>query len=110
MLTECSYSVSGRTPLSRLWTLHATDEDDQLLEVNRRFPTAYHSQNVLKDESGAFEIHIGNRPRSGNWIATGDRRQPFRLVLTLFDTPTASSSRLIDLQMSDIIKIECPDE
>ncbi len=109
LATECSYAVTGRTPLARLWTLHATDDNDQLLDVDGRFPSAFHSENVLKDETGAFEIQVGNKPRSGNWLATGDRRQPFRLVLTLFDTPTASSSRLIDLQMPDIVRTGCPD-
>ena len=107
--TRCRYAVAGRTPLARLWTLHATDENDRLIDVDRRFPSALHSQNVLKDETGAFEIQIGTQPRPGNWIATGNRSQPLRLALTLFDTPTASSSRLIDLQMPKIVKVECPD-
>lgn len=107
--TDCTYSIKGLTPLARMWTLHLADGNDQLLTVDRRFPSALHSQNVLKDDTGAFEIEIGTAARSGNWIATGDAKQPFRLVLTLFDTPTASSSRLIDLQMPNIVKLGCAD-
>ena len=38
-----------------------------------------------------------------------DFNQPFDLVLTLFDTPAASSSRLINLDMPDILKLGCGD-
>jgi hypothetical protein len=106
---DCTYVVVGQTPPARFWTLHATDENNVLLDVDEEFPSSYHSQNVLKDQSGGFEINVGRRPAPGNWLATGDQNKFFKLVLTLFDTPTAGSSRLIDLQMPDILSEECQD-
>ncbi|WP_419913255.1 DUF1214 domain-containing protein [Hoeflea sp.] len=107
LVVECNYVISGQTPPARFWTLHATDADDALLEVNSDFPSAFHSQNVAKRQNGAFVINVSGTPKTGNWLATGRRYQPFKLVLTLFDTPTAGSSRLIDLQMPEIIRQEC---
>ena len=107
LMTECDYVVAGQTPPARFWTLHVTDAEDLLLEVDPAFPSAFHSQNVAKHENGAFAINVSGSPKTGNWLATGRRYQPFKLVLTLFDSPTAGSSRLIDLQMPEIIRGAC---
>ncbi len=110
LTTDCRYMVRGRTPQARLWTLHATDANDALMQIDRGFPQAYPSQSVLKDPAGIFEIEIANRPAAGNWLAVAKGSMPFKLVLTLFDTPTASSSRLIDLYMPDIVRLGCADD
>ncbi|MCY6381513.1 DUF1214 domain-containing protein [Hoeflea prorocentri] len=107
--TGCDYTIQGQTPPARFWTLHVTDNDDSLLPVDQVFPAAYHSQNVLKQQNGTFEITASTLPRSGNWLALDGQDQPFKLVLTLFDTPTAGSSRLIELQMPQIVAGECRD-
>lgn len=109
LITSCRYIVVGETPPARFWTLHATDANDVLLETGEQFPSAYHSHNVLKGQSGEFEIRAANRPQPGNWLATGQENRPFKLVLTLFDTPTTGSSRVNDLQMPDIFGDECFD-
>ncbi|MEX3008080.1 DUF1214 domain-containing protein [Hoeflea sp. TYP-13] len=106
---NCDYVVSGRTPPARFWTLHTTGTDEALLQVDQSFPAAYHSQNVLKTQKGEFSIGVSGQPKPGNWLATGETSRPFKLVLTLFDTPTAGSSRLIELQMPEILREECRD-
>lgn len=108
LITNCRYIVVGETPPARFWTLHATDANDTLLEAGEQFPTAFHSNNVLKAQSGAFEISVANRPQPGNWLATGQEGKPFKLVLTLFDTPTTGGSRVNELKMPDIIGGACP--
>lgn len=107
--THCDYTVEGQTPPARFWTLHVTDGEDGLLPVDRVFPAAHHSQNVLKNQDGRFDIAVSALPRPGNWLALGGQDQAFKLVLTLFDTPTAGSSRLIELQMPQIVAGECRD-
>jgi hypothetical protein len=69
-------------------------------------PQALNSRITLRQPNGEFEITASPTAKSGNWLAltqSGD----FRLVLTLFDTPTAGSSGLIDLAMPLIEKIGC---
>lgn len=109
LVTNCRYNVVGETPPARFWTVHATDANDVLLEAGAQFPSAYHSHHVLKGQSGEFEFKVSNRPQPGNWLATGQKAEPFKLVLTLFDSPTIGSSRFIDLQMPDIFNSGCPD-
>ena len=106
---NCGYRISGQTPPARFWTLHLTDANDVLLPVDPSLPSAFHSQNVLKDQSGQFSIGVGNRPKPGNWLATGGTNDAFKLVLTLYDTPTAGSSRVIELQMPQIEAGACED-
>ena len=110
LVGDCEYTVSGQVPPARFWTLHVTDANDALLPVDASFPSAFHSQNVLKVQSGEFAITVGIQPKPGNWLAVGNTTAPFKLVLTLFDTPTAGSSRLLDLQMPQVTLGECGDE
>jgi hypothetical protein len=61
---------------------------------------------VLRDGKGAFVITIAPQAAPGNWLAVPPG-EPFRLTLTLLDTPTAGSSGLIDLAMPRIDRIGC---
>lgn len=110
LVGTCAYTVAGQTPPARFWTLHLTDANDALLPVDAALPSAFHSQNVLKDQDGQFTIAVGNRPRPGNWLTIGGSREAFKLVLTLYDSPTAGSSRLLELQMPQIVAGTCDDE
>jgi len=107
--TRCDYRLIGRTPPARFWTLHATDEGNESLGVDARFPAAYHSQHVLKNRSGGFDIAVGARPKPGNWLAVGSEAEPLKLVLTLFDTPVTGGSHLVALEMHDIVRTGCRD-
>lgn len=110
LVGNCDYTVSGQTPPARFWTLHTTGADNQLLPVDQAFPSSFHSQNVLKEQNGDFTIVVSDKPEPGNWLAVAGTRAPFNLVMTLFDTPTAGSSRLLELQMPDIERGTCADE
>jgi Uncharacterized conserved protein len=103
---DCSYRMSGHTPPARLWTLFTTLPDGRRPTSNADLPSALNSRTVLRDAEGAFEIVISPTATPGNWLAV-PARGPFRLTLTLLDTPTAGSSGLIDLSMPRIEKIGC---
>jgi hypothetical protein len=61
---------------------------------------------VLRQPDSGFSIDISARARPGNWLAT-PAAGTFQLVLTLFDTPTAGSSGVIDLAMPKLEKTGC---
>ncbi len=103
---RCSYRLSGQTPQARFWTLFAAAPGAPPPSVAADLPMALNSRNVLRREDGSFEITISSRAKPLNWLAVSAAR-PFRLTLTLFDTPTAGSSGLIDLEMPRIEKIGC---
>jgi hypothetical protein len=102
---ECTYSISGKTPAARFWTMFAASLDAPAPSPLADLPAALNSRTVLYGQDGGFEIRAGRAAAAGNWLAVPPGR--FRLTLTLLDTPTAGSSGLIDLSMPSIKKIGC---
>lgn len=105
---RCIYDIVGLTPPARFWTLHATTQDGKPLALDRNLPSGLNSWTVLRGANSNFAIHVGAEAQPGNWLATAPE-QPFRLVLTLLDTPTAGSSGVIDLSMPVITRTGCID-
>lgn len=102
----CSYRLTGQTPPARLWTLFTADARGEPLEAGTGLPSALNSWTVLRNPDSSFTVMLSRQARSGNWLALPSS-DSFRLVLTLFDTPTAGSSGLIDLTMPQLEKIGC---
>lgn len=102
----CSYDISGTTPPARFWTLHATTPDGVTLRPGPDLPFAINSWTVLRASDSSFVVHASPTAQPGNWIAIRHAGS-FKLVLTLLDTPTAGSSRLIDLSIPKIVKTGC---
>lgn len=102
----CTYRVVGTTPTARLWTLYAADTRGRPLRTPAELPSAFNSQTVLRKADGSFEITISPTARPMNWLALPDAGY-FTLVLTLFDTPAAGSTGLIDLEMPVIENTGC---
>ncbi len=103
---DCSYRITGHTPPARLWTLYTDHSDVTRNGENLDLPTALNSRSILRRADGTFDIDISVNAKPGNWLAIGDTGH-FRLRLTLFDTPAAGSSGLIDLTMPSIRKTGC---
>ncbi|MEQ1407592.1 DUF1214 domain-containing protein [Neorhizobium sp. Rsf11] len=103
---NCSYRLTGHTPPARFWTLFASAPGAAPPSARSDLPRALNSRIVLRDEDGSFDIAISSTARPGNWLAV-PAPGSFRLTLTLFDTPTAGSSGLIDLTMPRVEKIGC---
>ncbi|MCO5730949.1 DUF1214 domain-containing protein [Rhizobium sp. SSA_523] len=104
---QCRYRLAGETPPTRLWTLYAEIDGRPPLADSAK-PLALNSRSVMRQPDGRFEVTIAALAAPGNWIAV-ERDKPFRLVLTLLDTPTAGSSGLIDLTMPALQRIGCDD-
>lgn len=103
---NCTYRMSGHTPPARLWSLFTNDANGRPPAENAELPAALNSRTVLRSADGGFVVMISASAQPNNWLAVAPA-QPFRLVLTLFDTPTAGSSGLIDLSMPKVEKIGC---
>ncbi|APO74018.1 hypothetical protein AM571_CH01181 [Rhizobium etli 8C-3] len=102
----CSYRISGQTPPARLWTLFTSDNSGNPASIRPGLPAALNSWTILRRADSSFTIDISANARAGNWLAL-PAAGTFRLVLTLFDTPTAGSSGVIDLAMPRLSKIGC---
>lgn len=103
---ECTYLVAGSLPVARFWTLYASDKAQNALKPLTRRDPALHSLEVLRQPDNTIEISVGAQAVPGNWLAVsgvGD----MNLVLTLYDTPIASSTGLSDIQMPRIVRGQC---
>ncbi|MCO6186710.1 DUF1214 domain-containing protein [Rhizobium sp. L1K21] len=104
----CNYVVSGAIPTARFWVLTAADGDNKPLSAGAGLPSAYSSWTALYNKDGSLSFTVSSRAQPDNWLAVpADRR--FKLILTLFDTPAAGNSGLIDLSMPTIEKAGCSD-
>lgn len=103
---NCSYLISGQTPQARMWTLFATGLDRRPPSADSELPQALNSRTVLRKSDGSFDIAISAIAQPGNWLSVMPAK-PFRLTLTLLDTPTAGSSGLLDLTMPKLEKTGC---
>ena len=103
---NCSYRLTGHTPPARFWTLFAAAPGAAPPSAQSDLPRALNSRIVLRDGDGGFDIVMSATAKPGNWLAVPEAG-PFRLTLTLFDTPTAGSSGLIDLSMPRIERTGC---
>ncbi|PWK75754.1 DUF1214 domain-containing protein [Aminobacter sp. AP02] len=104
--SECNYRVEGSLPVARFWTLYATDRASTALKSGMRRDPAVHSLEVLRQPDNSVQISVGNRPQPGNWLAvTGVGAM--NLVLTLYDTPIASSTGLSGIEMPRIVRVQC---
>ncbi|ABS15390.1 DUF1214 domain-containing protein [Brucella anthropi] len=100
----CTYRLSGLTPPARFWTVFPASPDLEPIPPREGLQAALHSREVLYDDDGSVTITIGPDAASGNWLpveGSGD----FVLVMTLYDTPAASSSGLSDLVMPGLTRV-----
>ncbi len=104
--SACAYDITGLTPPARFWTLYATNANDVALRSGPELPSAFNALTVLRKRDSSFVIHVSAEAQPDNWLAIR-QTGPFKLVLTLLDTPTAGSSGVIDLTMPKIVRTGC---
>lgn len=102
----CTYEMRGQTPLARFWTLYTANTADEVLDPGPELPSAFNAWNVLRQSDGTFSVVISPSPQPGNWLAV-KRGRPFRLVLSLLDTPTAGSNGVLEIDMPTLRKVSC---
>ncbi len=104
----CTYRVTGKVPQARFWTLSLADAANKPLSARPGLPAALNAQSVLYDNDGTLTVSVSQNPQSGNWLAVPAVGH-YRLAFTLFDTPVAGSSGLLDLSMPTIVREGCGD-
>lgn len=103
---ECAYTVEGKMPAARLWTLHAADRQGVAVATGTRRDAFLSSWAVLFRPDDALAITVGAQPAPGNWLATSGSG-PMQLVLTLYDTPLAGEAGMADTVMPRVLKAGC---
>ena len=88
---RCDVVVSGTTPQARFFTLTLYGRDGRLVAnaLNRH---GFTSQELIRKADGRFDIVLGPRARTGNWLPTGGVER-YVIVLRLYDTPVGIATR-----------------
>lgn len=103
---ECTYTIEGALPSARFWTIYAADEQRIVLPPPTRRVPALHSLEMLRTIDGAIKITISGHPAPGNWLGvTGNG--PMQLVLTLYDTPSATAARVLEIELPQVLRTGC---
>ncbi|MCT6870882.1 MAG: DUF1214 domain-containing protein [Bartonella sp.] len=102
--TQCTYELKGVLPEARLFTLYAANHAMQPLWIDTKLPTELYNGNVVHQSDDLIKITISPSAQTGNWLATRGRTE-YGLVLTLYDTPIASSTALQNLEMPKVSPI-----
>jgi hypothetical protein len=97
----CEYRITGQTPPARLWTLVLIDENGDL-PASPTGRTYLRSDQLLRDETGQFQIALSTAARPGNWFPLPGSGA-YTLVLRLYDTP---ASLLSDIKAGALPQIE----
>lgn len=103
---ECTYLIDGSLPVARFWTLYASDKAQNALKPATRRDPALHSLEILREPDNTIQISVGAQAVPGNWLAVSGVGE-MNLVLTLYDTPIASSTGLSDIHMPRIVRGQC---
>ena len=103
---DCTYRITGKTPLATFWTLVAVNDTGINLARQGEDP-AMRSGAIARADDGSILIYVGKRLAPQNWLElTGDG--PFRLVLTLYDTAVFSGFGTGGETMPAIQREGCP--
>ena len=88
---RCDVTVRGITPQARFFTLTLYDPSGKLIgNVVNRY--GFTSQELIRQSDGSFEVAVGPRARSGNWLPTGGIER-YLLLLRLYDTPVGIATK-----------------
>ncbi|MBI1981399.1 MAG: DUF1214 domain-containing protein [Methylocystis sp.] len=102
---ECEYRIVDPLPAARFWTIALASPDGRLV-ANPTERYGYSSVDVLRTETGAFEIGVAREARPGNWLSPGNARG-FVVMLRLYDTPLDIDSTPDPHSFPHIVKLGC---
>lgn len=103
---ECRYRVEGSVPPARFWTLHARDDAGRLIPPPGDRAPALHSYALLRQPDNTVTTVVSRHAAPGNWLAVSGEG-PLILMLTLYDTAIASSARIAEVELPQILREAC---
>lgn len=104
LLGTCRYRLEGPVIAARFWTLHVRYG----AHPDRGEPgtATLHSIGLLRSGDGGVLIRVSRRASPGNWLKL-EARDPFRLVLTAYDTSEVGAAQFDDVAMPEIVREGC---
>ena len=102
---NCTYTISGRLPAMRRWSLSAYSVDND--EVGSATGNnSLSSDHAIHLSNGQFAVTLSATPASGNWLQpNGDGEQ--RLLLRYFGSTRRVSGKILADDLPDIERKGC---
>jgi hypothetical protein len=101
---DCVYSLVGRDPPARWWSITAYGADDYLIpNPAARYSVSMNS--VTRRADGSFAITVSKAAAAGDWIAAADG--PFSLSLRLYNPAPAVAADPAHVALPTIRKVRC---
>ncbi len=103
---KCDYTIRGRTPPARYWTLTLMTPRGFLIDNDlKRF--GFTSAEIVRERETPLDVIISASARPGNWLPLG-RPAPFVAVLRLYDTIVRASASAIDARsLPSVVRGSC---
>ncbi len=109
LASGCDYTLEGRSPSARLWTIYALDSSKaRLAGLPELWPTSLNSEVIAYGPDGQFKITVSSQARPNNWLAVPAARR-FTLALNLYDSPVATNKGLVQTNFPKVIRGDCHD-
>lgn len=103
---RCDYTIDGAMPAARVWTLSSIDRTGAPV-ANATGRNAIASTEIVRDQTGGFEIVASPHARAGNWLPLNEAA-PFQFMLRLYDnTGSAAVGVMSREQMPRVRKGTC---
>ncbi len=102
---SCTYAIDGKTPIATMWTLVATDMDGRNIAASDAL-LALDSNHLSRAADGSAVISVGPGLSAGDWLEISGNG-PFRLLLSLYDTPITGGADWASSEMPTITRRSC---
>jgi hypothetical protein len=100
----CRYTVTGRDPPARWWSITAYGADDYLIpNAAGRYSVSKNS--VARAGDGTFSVTVAKSGSGANWIPPGDG--PFSLSLRLYNPDAKVAADPAHVALPTITKVNC---
>lgn len=103
--SNCNYKITGQLPALRFFTLYAIDENARPLDTAPPYLAKLNSDALIFESNGDIEISISSKAKAGNWLYVAPSKH-YGLVMTLYDTPVASETGLVNPILPKIERIK----
>ena len=101
---RCDYTIEGRDPDARWWSITAYGPDDYLIP-NRARHYSESMNSVMRRDDGSFVITVSQDARDANWIPVG--AHDFSLTLRLYNPDGRLAGDPARARLPDIHKERC---
>jgi len=103
---SCLYVLTGEVEQARFFTLYAVNAEKipQARAAIGGLPDKLFSQDIIRDESGAFNIILSPQAQAGNWLSVPKGR--YGLALNLYNTPIAAMTGLTSPIMPNLTRLK----